>query len=35
VMIILKGKFCIGLIPSLKDAVTVCVPESEIVGEIV
>ncbi len=32
---ILKGKFYTGLIPSLNDAVTVNVPESDIVGLIV
>jgi len=31
----LKGKFCTALIPSLNEAVTVNVPESDIVGLIV
>jgi hypothetical protein len=35
VTIILKGKFYTELIPSLNEAVTVKVPESEIVGAIV
>jgi hypothetical protein len=33
--IILKGKFCTGLMPSLNDAVTVNEPVSAIVGAIV
>jgi hypothetical protein len=32
--IILNGKFCTGLIPSLNDATTEYVPEFEVVGNI-